>query len=131
LGVASLVLGILSIVFGILPLLPVGGPATLFFAAVGLPLGAIGLCLGLWSRSEALLTHRAVGLHTAALSTAVVGTLICLIWVGSLFYAQRKVHQMVTLCQKDPLKCPKVHLPSLRLTPEAARPPTEAPPHPL
>lgn len=121
-GIASLVLGILSIVFGILPLLPLGGPATLVLAALGLPLGVVGVCLGLLSRSEALLLRRSIGLHTAALSTAVVGTLICAAWVGGLVYAQRKVQQAAQRCLRSPQECARINLPRLSLTPSLAAP---------
>lgn len=135
-GVASLVLGIISIVFGVLPLLPLGGPATLVLAALGLPLGVVGLCLGLMSRSEALLVKRAIGLYTAGLSTAVIGTLLCTAWVGGLIYAQRKIHYAAQACVKDPRACASINLPRLSLTPvpaplgsaAAATPPPTPPP---
>lgn len=130
-GIASLVLGILSIAFGVLPLLPLGGPATLVLAALGLPLGVVGLCLGLLSRSEALLLKRAIGLYTAGLTTAVIGTLICTGWVGGLIYAQRKIHNAAEACLRDPKSCAAVNLPRLSLTPasgEDAAPPAQPAP---
>ncbi|MCS6911754.1 MAG: hypothetical protein RMK29_00720 [Myxococcales bacterium] len=121
-GIASLILGILSIVFGVLPLLPLGGPATLVLAALGLPFGAVGVCLGLLSRSEAMLLRRSIGLHTAALSSAVVGTLVCAAWVGGLVYAQHKVRQAAQQCLRSPQDCVHIHLPRLSLTPSLAAP---------
>ncbi len=109
-GVASLVLGILSLVFGIVPLLPLGpfsGTLALYLPALGLPFGAVGMCLGLIGRSEAIVLQRRVGLYTTALSLAVVGTIVCSGLIGSLFYAQRKFIRAAEACRHDPRACPK------------------------
>lgn len=108
-GFASLLLGCLSIVLGIVPLLPVGGPVSLLLAALGLPLGVLGICLALFSRSDAFHgdphVDPEVGAYTAGLCAAVIGTLLCLAWIGGLFYAQRKIYHAAEQCRKDPQSC--------------------------
>lgn len=121
-GVASLVLGIISIILGLMPLFPLGplaGVLTLYMAALGLPIGAVGVCLGLLSRSEALVHQRDPRLHTAGLSSSVIGAMICIAWVGGLFYAQRRLIHAGEACQKDPQHCAPVTMP----THEPPRPP--------
>lgn len=148
-ALAALILGIFSIALGLLPLLPLGGPALLTLAAVGLPLGIVAFGLGLVSRSGALRAQvdrqpqsrdgsrdrqghpgpaavdrqghpgpavvdrqgrpgpAAVDLSlcTAALSAAVVGTLLCAAWIGAVAYMQHRVHQAAERCRRDPARC--------------------------
>lgn len=133
-GVASLVLGILSLLLGILPLFPLGplsGTLTLYLAAIGLPLGAVGVCLGIISRSEALITGRQVGRHTAGLSISVIGAIVCITWVGGLFYAQRKLIRAAEDCRRDPRLCAPAGLPTPSGAPRPAGNPPTSPPRPL
>lgn len=126
-ALVALILGIFSIALGLLPLLPLGGPALLTLAAVGLPLGIVAFGLGLVSRSGALRTQGDrqpqsqggssdsqgrpgpavvdLSLCTAALSAAVVGTLLCAAWIGAIAYMQHRVHQAAERCRRDPARC--------------------------
>lgn len=104
-GIASLIIGIFSIVLGVVPLLPLGGPALLTLTAVGLPLGILGLGLGLASRSGALRRKRDLSVSTAGLSASVAGTLICAAWIGGIYYMQRRIHQAAESCRRDPARC--------------------------